>query len=77
MPGRIDALVESITNQPEAFKVNWSFKGTRHFISNNEMLAPHHSWLLQFFDALEGADRQAILTALQAARASLPASMRR
>jgi tetratricopeptide (TPR) repeat protein len=73
VPRSIDALIESIANQPEDFKVKWSFKGTRHFISNNERLAPHRPWLMQLFDAVEGADRHAILSALQEALASFPA----
>ena len=77
VPGRIDALVESITNQSEEFKVGWSFKGTRYFINNNETLAPYRPWLMQLFDAVEGADRHAILSALQEVRASFPVAMKR
>jgi hypothetical protein len=43
VPGWFEGLVESITNQPEAFRVDWSFKGTRHFISNHEALAPYRA----------------------------------
>jgi tetratricopeptide (TPR) repeat protein len=77
VPGRIDALVEDIANQPEEFKVNRSFKGSRHFIGHNERLAPHRPWLMQLFDAVEGADRQAILSALQEVRASFAAVVKR
>jgi hypothetical protein len=56
VPGRIDALVETIANQPKEFKVNWSFKGTKYFIGHNEKLAPYRPWLMQFFEAVEGAD---------------------
>jgi hypothetical protein len=72
IPEKIEALIEGIAEQPAAFKVDWSFKGTRYFIGHDAALVPYRSWLLQLFDALEGADRQAILTALQAARASVP-----
>jgi tetratricopeptide (TPR) repeat protein len=72
VPGRIDALIETIANQPEAFKVEWSFKGTRYFISHDAALGPYRSWLLQLFDAVAGVDRQAILTALQDVRARVP-----
>jgi tetratricopeptide (TPR) repeat protein len=75
--GRIDALVEDIANQPEEFTVNWSFKGTRHFIDHNERLAPHRSWLIQLFDAVEGTDREAILSALQEVRAGFAAVVKR
>ena len=77
VPGRIDAMVEGIANQSEGFKVGWSFKGTRYFINNNETLAPYRPWLMQLFDAVEGADRHAILSALQEVRASFPVEVKR
>jgi hypothetical protein len=77
VPGRIDAMVEGIANQSEGFKVGWSFKGTRYFINNNETLAPYRPWLMRLFDAVEGADRHAILSALQEVRASLPVEVKR
>ncbi len=72
VPGRIDAMVEGITNQSEGFKVGWSFKGTRYFINNNDTLAPYRPWLMQLFDAVEGEDRHAVLSALQEVRVSFP-----
>jgi hypothetical protein len=77
VPGRIDAMVEGIANQSEGFKVGGPFKGIRDFISNNDTLAPYRLWLMQLFDAVEGADRHAILSALQEARASFPVQVKR
>ncbi|MDZ7344993.1 MAG: hypothetical protein ONA90_10825 [candidate division KSB1 bacterium] len=37
----------AIAGQPDTFKVGWTFNGTKHFISQNEMLAPYREWLLQ------------------------------
>jgi hypothetical protein len=77
VPGRIDAMVENISNQSEGFKVGWSFRGTRYFISNNDTLTPYQAWLMQLFDAVEGADRHAVLSALWAVRASFPVEVKR
>jgi tetratricopeptide (TPR) repeat protein len=77
VPGRIDAMVEGIANQSEGFKVGRSFKGTRYFINNNDTLAPHQPWLMRLFDAVEGADRHAVLSALQEVRASVPIEVKR
>jgi hypothetical protein len=77
VPGRLDSIVERITNQPEGFKVNWSFKGTRHFISNNDTLTAYQAWLMRLFDAVEVADRHAILSAFQEVRASFLVEVKR
>jgi hypothetical protein len=73
VPGNIDTLIASIANQAEEFKVNWSFKGVKYFIGHNEKLAPYRLWLMQFFEAVEEADRDAFLAALREVRVSLPA----
>ena len=73
VPGKIDTMLETISKQPEDFKVTWSFGGTLHFISQYVPLAPHRDWLQQFFGALIDTDRQAMVTGLQGARASFPA----
>ena len=70
VPGRIETLLERIAAQPEDFRVTWTFAGTRHFIGQHPGLAPYRAWLQQFFDAVEGQDRQAILAGLQAASAA-------
>jgi len=54
--------------------VDWTFNGTKHFISKNENpdgrgLAPYRAWLLQLFEALEIKEgREAILAALREVR---------
>jgi hypothetical protein len=58
-------------------KVGGSFKGTRYFINNNEPLAPYRPWLMRLFDAIEGADRHAVLSALQEVRANFPVEVNR
>jgi hypothetical protein len=73
VPGKIEQLHEIMATQPEDFTVDWSFAGTKYFISHHETLAPYSTWLLQLFEALEGVNRQAILVALQQARAHFQA----
>ena len=73
VPGKIEQLHEIMASQPEDFTVDWPFAGTKYFISHHETLAPYSAWLLQLFEALEGANRQAILVALQQARAQFQA----
>jgi tetratricopeptide (TPR) repeat protein len=70
VPGTIDTLLERIAAQPEDFRVGWAFAGTRHFIGQHPSLASHRAWLQQFFDMVEGQDRQTILAGLQAVRAA-------
>jgi len=70
IPSKLDTLHAAIASQPEEFKVDWSFEGTRHFISQNEKLASHRKWLQQLFNAMEGEDRKAILDALKAVKAN-------
>jgi tetratricopeptide (TPR) repeat protein len=69
VPGNIEQLQEIIASQPEDFTVDWSFAGTKYFVSLHATLAPYRTWLLPFFEALEGANRQAILGGLQQAQA--------
>ncbi len=54
IPTKMDTLIESIANQSENFKVNWTFNGTKHFIRKNGKLARYREWLLKFFQAIEG-----------------------
>jgi tetratricopeptide (TPR) repeat protein len=70
--GHLDALVARLVDQPEVFTVQWSFHGTKHVIRHHDQLSPYRPWLLQFFEALEGPDRRAILSGMQEARASAP-----
>jgi tetratricopeptide (TPR) repeat protein len=65
---KLDALIEDVARQPPAFKVEWSFDGTRYFISQSEHLAASRKWLAQLLDALASKDRDTMLKALQEAR---------
>jgi hypothetical protein len=76
VPNNMDTLLGIIADQREDFKVRWAFEGGKYFISHSETLALYRPWLLQFFNAAEGEDRQAILTALRQARANVQAILR-
>jgi hypothetical protein len=73
VPDKLQALIDSLTAQPDDFKGNWTFNGTKHFIDHAAQLAPYRAWLGQLFTALEAADRQTALAGLQAAHAGLQA----
>jgi tetratricopeptide (TPR) repeat protein len=73
VPGNIDNMLETIGQQPEDFKVTWSFQGTRYFISEHVHLAPYRDWLQQFLSAFTDTDRQAMVTGLRAARTTFRA----
>jgi tetratricopeptide (TPR) repeat protein len=70
---KLQTLTDSLAAQPKDFKVTWTFNGTKHFIDHSAQLASYRTWLGQLFTALEAADRQTVLTGLQAARAGLQA----
>jgi tetratricopeptide (TPR) repeat protein len=58
------ALRTLIDAQPAAFRVNWTFGGTRHFLQTDPRFAPHRAQLLALLSALEQPNRAAILAAL-------------
>ena len=60
------ALRTLIDAQPAAFRVNWTFGGTRHFLQADPRFAPHRAQLLALLSALEQPNRAAILAALDA-----------
>jgi len=70
IPAQLDTLQAAIASQPDTSQVSWSFEGTKYFISQNEKLMPYRAWLLQFFAAIEGENREAMLAALREARVS-------
>jgi tetratricopeptide (TPR) repeat protein len=65
---KLDTLIADVARQPPTFKVEWSFDGTRYFISHSEHLAVSRMWLAQLLDALASKDRNTMLNALQEAR---------
>ena len=67
IPGRLDALRSFIASQPETFIGEWSFEGTKHFISQHERFAKDRAWLLDLLTGLEGKKRNEMLAAINAA----------
>lgn len=63
--GKIDTLISAIKQKPEDYTIGWTFIGTKHFIKNSEQLKPDSQWLLSFFTAIEGPNRDAIVKGLQ------------
>ncbi|HKU74728.1 MAG TPA: tetratricopeptide repeat protein [Pyrinomonadaceae bacterium] len=71
VPLRMKKLIELLQNQPPNFSLQWSFGGTKHFISESHHLAANKAWLLQFFAAMEGENRDAIIKGLKSASENL------
>jgi tetratricopeptide (TPR) repeat protein len=67
VPLRLKKLIELLQNQPPHFSLQWSFEGTKYFISQNHQLAANKDWLLQFFAAMGGENRDAIIQGLKSA----------
>ena len=65
LPAELETLQQNLAAQADTFQVGWSFEGTKHFISIEPKLTRYREWLLQFFAAMEGENREAILTALR------------
>jgi tetratricopeptide (TPR) repeat protein len=64
-PAKINSLIEALENQPVDFKVEWSFAGARHFISQSEQFGGNRAWLLELFKAMGSNDRDAIIKSLR------------
>jgi hypothetical protein len=58
-----------VARQPAAFKVTWTFSGTRHFIAHDEKLSAYRAWLEHLLNALESQDRDSMLRALREVQA--------
>jgi tetratricopeptide (TPR) repeat protein len=71
VPLRIKNLIELLENQPRDFKLQWSFEGTKHFITQSQQLTANKAWLLQLFTAMGGENRDAIIKELKAVSESL------
>ena len=72
IPDRIATLQETIAAQPEAFKVEWSFEGTRHFVDRHAGLAFYRNWLLNVLDAAQSQNRASIVARLRVSRSTFP-----
>jgi len=66
VPAKMKNLIEALESQKADFKVEWSFKGTRNFISQSDQFASHRPWLLGLFAAMGGENRDAIIKNLRA-----------
>ena len=69
VPMDLELMADAIAAQPEAFKLDWDFAGTKHFISNHQSLAPYRDWLLRLFSALEEKKRDRIVEGLKRSKA--------
>jgi len=67
--GKADSIFEAIREQNKDFTITWSFEGTKQFIRQEKKLASQRDWLLRLFEALEGKNRDEILSRLKAVRA--------
>lgn len=70
VPSRMKNLIELLEAQTPDFKLQWSFEGTKHFVSESQQLAASKDWLMQLFRALEGENRDAIVREVKAASES-------
>lgn len=70
IPTKMEALIMVITAQPADFELDWTFEGTKHFITQNKELTPFHAWLEQLFKALAIKDRDTRLRALREVQAN-------
>jgi hypothetical protein len=61
VPGAINSLLKAIYNEKTDFRITWSFKGTRRFITESEDLAPYRSWLNKLFSTAQAENRDDIL----------------
>jgi len=54
-------LIEALESQKADFRVDWSFAGTKHFISQSEQFAANRTSLLELFEAMGSENRDSIL----------------
>lgn len=66
-PSRMQSLVEALESQPSEFKVQRRFAGVEHLIAEHQRFAAKKAWLLEFFAAMRGENRDAIIKKLRAA----------
>jgi tetratricopeptide (TPR) repeat protein len=66
VPSKLKDLIEVVESQPAAFKVQWSFAGTK-WIVNHKTFPAKRAWLVELFTAMEGENREVIVKKLRAA----------
>ena len=65
VPAKMKNLIEALESQKADFRVEWSFAGIKHFISQSEHLATNRAWLFRLFEAMGGESRDAIIKKLK------------
>jgi tetratricopeptide (TPR) repeat protein len=65
VPVKLRNLIELLAAQQANFKLQWSFEGTKHFISQSQQLVANRDWLLRLFAAMAGENRDAIIKELK------------
>ncbi|MGA7982948.1 MAG: neutral zinc metallopeptidase, partial [Chromatiaceae bacterium] len=68
---KLKALAALVKVQPADFAVERNFAGTTHFIANAPALAAYRETILALFQAVESGNRDALITALEAAQGNL------
>jgi tetratricopeptide (TPR) repeat protein len=71
---RMNELINVVSSQRSDFRVEWTFEGTKHFLSQNKKMAANRDWLKQLFIAVEAGNREAILAGLRAASSAFSCS---
>jgi hypothetical protein len=66
VPAKMKNLIEALESQKADFRVEWSFTGVKHFISQSEQFAANRVWLLGLFAAIGRENRDAIIKNLKA-----------
>ena len=64
---RLKSLIEMVEKQPSNFRVQWSFAGIQHVISQDPQFTRQREWLLELFAAFRAEDRDALITRLRSA----------
>jgi len=67
---KLDTLLAAVKSQREDFSLGINIDGMVHFVETNSALAPHKDWLVQFFKATTGKDRDTIYKGIADARAA-------
>jgi tetratricopeptide (TPR) repeat protein len=68
VPAKMQTLLETIKSLPESFKIEFETAGMQYYISQNPMFTPYRDWLLKFFKAAGGANRDAVYFAMEEAQ---------
>jgi hypothetical protein len=64
---KLKILIEMVEKQPANFRVQWSFAGIQHVVSQDPQFTSQRQWLLQLFAAIGSENRDAMVKALRSA----------